>query len=805
MFVVLALVAGLMPAVAQGADARTSGVDDELSPRLAALAEPALRRVTPAVQARRLSVAVDGPGSLLREGNRVLVEVRFDSGAAAGVDDLRVAGADVVHVSGRYETVTAAVRPADLDAVAAVPGVGGVTEVLAPILAATECRGLVTSEGDTQLGAASARSGFNVDGTGVDVGILSDSFDTFAGGPTHAANDVGSGDLPGPGNPCGRGDPVGVLSDYSALDPDDPPQSDEGRAMAQIVHDLAPGASIDFATAFQGELGFAAGIRALRSGGADVIVDDVVYLKEPFFQDGPVAVAVNDVTAQGAAYFSAAGNSNVINGGKDIASWETPAFRDAGSCPTELVERSEDIEAELALKGKPVVGLNPAHCLDFDPDPATEDDTLRITVAPEATLRVVVQWAEPWEGVITNLDAFLAQAGAVVDEGRDDNVGKTQRPFEFVAWENESKTDEAEVELILNRFGGAPEPPRVKLILFSGATATEYEGSEGGDIVGPTIFGHVGSSSAIGVGAVPFSNPTVVEDFSSRGPVTHYFGPVLGAGTAAPEIAPTAISKPDLAATDGGANTFFGSLVSGVRRFFGTSAAAPHAAAVAALMRQANPSLPVGQLRLAFAATAKSVGSAGPNAVGAGLVDAFRAISSVALPPTVSITEAPPVLGRSKRPSFGFGANRPVSFKCSIDGGGAQPCTTPFAPLTPLSDGTHGFVVTGTDVAGRTGRSPVVTFTIDSKRPRVFFRKRPPRMIRTHHRRAKAVFGFRSNERNVTFVCRVDGGLPRFCKQRFAKRFRVGKHVFRVRARDAAGNVSRRPAIHRFKVKRRGG
>ena len=83
--------------------------------------------------------------------------------------------------------------------------------------------------------------------------------------------------------------------------------------MAQIVHDLAPGAALDFATAFNGELGFAANIRALAAAGAKVIADDVAYLEEPFFQDGPVAVAVDEVAAAGVSYFSAAGNDNLID------------------------------------------------------------------------------------------------------------------------------------------------------------------------------------------------------------------------------------------------------------------------------------------------------------------------------------------------------------------------------------------------------------------------------------------------------------------------------------------------------------
>jgi subtilisin family serine protease len=801
--IVLPLLAWALCPAGAGAAGRPG--DGALSSRLAQLVRPAVRSDPRVEQAAKLSVAPYGPGSLQRQGKRVLVDVRFERGALTRLGELRGAGARVVHTSRRYQTVTVAAEPAGLRALAAVPGVESVTEVLAPIVAATGCAGLVTSEGDAQLNAASTRAAFNLDGAGVTVGILSDSFDRAGAAATHAGGDVASGDLPGPGSPCGRSEPVGILDDFALGG------LDEGRAMAQIVHDLAPGARLAFAsaTSLSSPFAFADNIRALQDAGADVLVDDIAYFDEPFFQDGPVAVAIDEVTALGAAYFSAAGNDNLIDGeGRSFASWEAPAYRDSGACPAGVLALSKELEELEEGEGFPPEGLHPTHCMDFDPDDGAGevDDGFGLTVAAGETLVVDLQWAEPWFGVDTDLDAFLLDStGEPIAEGVEDNTSGSQRPFETIVWENDSD-EEAEVELAINRYAGLA--PRLKLILLEngfGVSASEYPESAGGDVVGPTVFGHRGAASAVGVGAVRFNDGSKPEDFSSRGPVTHYFGPVTGTAAAQPLNAPRTISKPDLAASDGGASTFFGSFVTGVWRFFGTSAAAPHAAAVAALMKEANPVLPLAQLRLALAASAKPVGAFGPEAVGAGLVDAYGAVGSVALPPAVSILERPRPLGNDPRPAIGFAANRPATFACMIDGDAPRPCASPYVTATRLSEGPHGFVVQATDVAGRVGQSELVSFEVDTRRPRTFFRRRPPKTIRTRHRRAKAVFRFGSNERDVTFVCRVDGGLPRFCKRRLARRFRVGRHLVRVRARDAAGNLDRSPAVHRFEVVRRGG
>lgn len=773
-----------------------------LSSRLTELARPVARAESPDGQAARLSLAASGPGSLLRDGNRVLVEAQLDTDPASTLAALRQAGAEIVAVSDRYRVATLAVRPVDLPAIATVPAVAAVSEVLTPIVRGVDCGGAVRSEGDTQLGAAGARADLALDGSGVTVGILSDSFDRDPSAATHAAGDVASGDLPGPGSPCGSSVPVSVLDDSETGD-------DEGRAMAQIVHDLAPGAALSFATAFASEVGFANAIRNLAAAGAGVIVDDVTYFEEPFFQDGPVAAAVNQVTSAGVSYFSATGNDNLVDSsGRDIASWEAPAFRDSGSCPGGL----------LALPD-----LGDGHCMDFNPAGGPPDDTFGITVSKGATLTVDLQWAQSWSGVVSDLDAYLLDAGGeplkvkgstkeFLVASVDDNISG-ERPVEILQWENQTGAP-ATVQLAINdcfstcnEKAEASALPRLKFALLQnggGVTATEYPQSALGDTVGPTVFGHAGSAAAIAVGAVPYNDSTTAERYSSRGPVTHYFGPVGEGASPAPATGAQVIPKPDLAATDCGVTTFFASFrkAENAWRFCGTSAAAPHAAAVAALLRQADPGTSPDQVRAALLGTARPVGAFGPTAVGAGLIDAGAAVRTLALPPTITITKAPAPLSRDRRPAIEFSANRPVAFSCQVDGGVTQPCASPFVVPAALGDGPHGIVVSGVDLAGRVGHSPIASFVIDTKAPRTSIAKHPPKLIVTHHRRVRGVFRFASNEAGVSFVCKVDRGLLRFCPKRLVRRFGAGKHTVRVRARDAAGNLDRTPAVFHFRVKR---
>jgi subtilisin family serine protease len=755
-----------VPAAARAAATRPS--DGALSPRLAELAKPSVRTAPPEKQAEALSLVAEGPGSLLREGNRVLVDVRFDHGAAAAVDDLRAAGAEIIDVSPRYQTVTVAAKPSELTRLSSVPRVAGVIPVLTPFTSVSTCpSGVAVSEGDAQLRAAEARTTFAVEGTGVTVGILSDSFNKASeaadgSGPiaTKEKKDIETGDLPGALNTCiGESTPTKILDDSFSQG------ADEGRAMAQIVHDLAPRAKLAFATAFKPNVfGFADNVRKLAkpliSGGAeaDVIADDVSYFEEPFFQEGPVDVAVREVTEGGAAYFSAAGNDNLFDSsGHEIASWETPAFRDSGSCPPVV---------------QAVPGAQGTHCLDFNPG-SQVDKTFGIKVAPGATLTVDLQWNEPWLGVATDLDAFLLNStGGLIAASGEDNIGESQMPFELIQWVNESGSQQT-VQLVVNRFSGGS--PRLKLAMLEngfGVTDTEYPRSTGSDVVGPTLFGHSGAADTISVGAVPFNDSSTVEKYSSRGPVAHYFGPVEGTEPAEALTPAETLSKPDLVATDCGRTTFFAFLKEGVWRFCGTSAAAPHAAGVAALMLDDEPAAGPAQVRAALLAGAAPVGEFGACAVGAGLVDAVESIKDLLTPPSPVEPDCSPPASEGSVEE----AQAPGNW-------GSETPPPPPVQTSPEP----------------TSTPPVVT--TDQTRPRTFFKKRPAKVIRTRGRKAKAVFKFGSNESGVTFLCRVDGAPFRKCRAQFVRRYKIGRHILRVIARDAAGNADRTPAVFRFQVK----
>ena len=448
---------------------------------------------------------------------------------------------------------------------------------LRPTLAMARA-GSVQSQGDRSLRADLARRESGVSGRGIRIGVLSDSYDCAPGAfeegaPfTRAAEDIANGDLPRD---------VLVLKDLSATPSDD--CSDEGRGMMQLIHDVAPGAPLAFYTAFESQEDFAAGIRALADAGSQVIVDDIIYFAEPMFEDGIIAQAVDDVYKDGVAYFSSAGN--------DARQSYESRFR---------------LSTEAGISG-------PRH--DFAPGRAV--DGLQTTNASAGSVTLLsVQWDQPSlsangrRGSQSDVDVWFYDANGEPFElctddpeqlvcqipGFDANVGGDA--VETPIMVNFSDED-LEVQVGIELFEG-PTPNYVKYVWFdldAGVfTVDEYDTASG------TVYGHANAAGAEAVGAAawyqteewgsplrPQCIPACLNSFSSAGGT-----PVFFAKNGRRLHSPVVRLKPGVTGPDGGNTSFFifdldfevpgTSEPDGIPNFFGTSASAPHVAAVAALM-----------------------------------------------------------------------------------------------------------------------------------------------------------------------------------------------------------------------------
>jgi len=471
----------------------------------------------------------------------------------------------------------------NIDGIETVRGVQSVTFV-----------GDATTQADAALETDFIRDNFGFDGTGVSIGILSDSFNALGG----FMDDVASGDLPAD---------VTILQDFTG-----PNATDEGRAIAQIIHDIAPGADLLFRTAFNGQADFAQGILDLAAAGADIIIDDIAYLAEPFFQDGIVAQAVDTVTAQGVQFYSAAGNEG-SNG--FVGSF------DAGTVPV--------LEPSLNA---------PSH--NWQGGSGASDPALSITIEEGETIQFVLQWDNPFfsvsggTGATADLDLTLYAGGTtnLVASAADFNRrvdGGSGDPVEILTFTNTGPT--ADFDLFLSLFSGTA-PARFQIVNFGDeVTINEHISFDGS-----TLIGHPNAAGAIAVGAAGFfdtpefgTNPPQLQPFSALGGTPVFFD-TSGNRLTTPEDR----GGPAFVAVDGGNTTFFGQDIGfdtdSFPNFFGTSASSPAAAAFAALLVQANPNLTRDETVALLSSTAIDIGAPGVDLLsGAGLIQGDAAINQL--------------------------------------------------------------------------------------------------------------------------------------------------------------------------------
>lgn len=661
---------------------------------------------------RRLAAAVPQLQSPVKAdpGARVTVDIRATVSDGL-VNDLRGAGAGIRYVSPANGSIRAELPLSAVEGFAArkdvqfvEPAVGAKTlrEVAPPgppgkpgpskvdkakqiedatkHAQAAKAAALVVGEGDRAHNADGARQQFGVTGVGVKICALSDGVDSLS---TLQA----SGQLPAN---------VDVLPGQAG-------SGNEGTAMLEIVHDVAPGADLGFATAFTSESSFADNIRALRTQGhCDIIVDDVVYFDEAVFQDGPVARAVNDVTAAGALYFSSAGNEGNVADGTS-AHWEGD-FVDSGQSIGKFAGTANNF---AGASGNQI----------FEP------------ISDNSSFGVVntLKWADPLGGSANDYDLYLLDGnGNVLTASQNFQTG-TQDPYERV---DTSPFGGHNLRLAIVKFKG--ENRYLSLSSLGGRYRDSSDGLKAYTTVGET-FGHSAAKNAFSVAAAPAADPLPFdlepgdppnprgpfpgsftaaqkqERFSSDGPRKIFFNadgtPVTPGNFSS--TGGTVRQKPDFTAADG-----VHSATPGFSPFFGTSAAAPHAAALAGLILSGNPGLSQADVRDALTTTAVDIGQSGvDNTTGAGILLADRELAFTgASPQPLAEAQAPIIQGVNGSPAVNPGDTARVLLPVT-NRGDADSVSTSVVLTSPVP----GVVVTprskfyGTIGRGQTG---INTFTV---------------------------------------------------------------------------------------------
>jgi hypothetical protein len=174
---------------------------------------------------------------------------------------------------------------------------------------------------------------------------------------------------------------------------------------------------------------------------------------------------------------------------------------------------------------------------------------------------------------------------------------------------------------------------------------------------------------------------------------------------------------------------------------------------------------------------------------------ASRAFTVDTAAPDTAMTSGPSGSTNDATPTFAFTGEPGATFECQVDAGAFTACTSPFTTAS-LGDGPHTFSVRATDAATNVDDSPATrAFTVDTVAPDTTFTRTPGKTV--FSRRVR--FKFTSNEAGVTFECKRDTKAFKPCTSPYRFRVKLGKHVLRVRAVDAAGNVDPTPARYRFK------
>jgi hypothetical protein len=450
---------------------------------------------------------------------------------------------------------------------------------------------ITTNVDDRAMHADVARANYGVDGTGVTIGIISDSFNADG----RMATAIADGELPASG--------VTILADNKS-------GTDEGRGMAELIHQVAPGAQLVFAsgrTSYAGSTDDIAGaINALTQAGCNIIVDDLGEFSEPFYLLGsPIDQAIDAAVASGVDYFTAAGNN-----GNDY------------------------IEKSFTSMATNLPGVGSVTAENFGTNGALES----LTIPTGEVVHMVLQWDQRFQsfggGVGSNVSLGLYlydTSGAtpvLVASSTTNQVGHD--PIQQLNFTNTGTNTKYAMAISLDH-GGAP-----------GLFKLEFEDNDGNSVIindpaagkgSGALVGHEFDPNANSVGAMNYTSAPYYhgvpapEPFSSFGP-----GEILFDASGAKLATPQPMNKVNFLAPDGSFTEW--SVNHPGTQFYGTSAAAPNAAAVAALMLQEDPTLKPAQVTAFLAQSAIPAGTTAAAGVGLIQADATVRLAQLALNPS---------------------------------------------------------------------------------------------------------------------------------------------------------------------------
>jgi hypothetical protein len=381
------------------------------------------------------------------------------------------------------------------------------------------------------------------------------------------------------------------------------PPTDEGTMLLEELHAVAPGASLKFC-APQTDVEYLSCFSELIAAGATIVADDLEYPGEDLMSaESSLAQSVAALLAQNpnVLLFSAAGNDNESfwQGFYAPAPLATPLTCNANG--------QADFYAQ-SFAGSPYENL---------------------ALYGPLSAPIYLQWADPFGQNISNFDLY------VLDQNR--------QVLECIPSAGEREVFDVDSDPQLSRgiFNLVIGTPNTE---FAGKFLKLFVYGDGAGVLGTRTAGGIGSPQKLlprvaAVGAV-YGGDGVgdeIEPYSATGPIA------LEYPTPQSLQAP-AVVAPDAVYVDA-VGTYFA--VGPAQLFYGTSAATPNAAAIAALLRAAFPSLNAARIQGALQKGAIPLGGGAPNGVfGYGRVDALGALQSLPAP-SVSAVRSISIVGGS--------------------------------------------------------------------------------------------------------------------------------------------------------------